>query len=74
MKDNRDIFVLIVCTISMLLGIIGVIVTHNINKDYVTIFVAGFNALFILFWIIIIVIEKRCKGLHIWLNKERNSD
>ena len=69
--DNRDRLVLIVCSLSIFLSVIGTLITHYFfGKNGLLYFVPLFNFAFILLWIISIIVEKNTKSLHQWLNKK----
>ena len=70
--DNRDRLVLIVCSLSIFLSVIGTLITHYFfGNNGLLYFVSLFNFIFILFWIVMIAVEKNTKSLHRWLNKNR---
>ena len=69
--DNRDRLVLIVCSLSIFLSVIGALITHYFfGKNGLQHFVPLFNFAFISFWVIMIIVEKNTKSLHQWLNKK----
>ena len=71
MLDNRDRLVLIVCSLSIFLSVIGALITHYFfGKNGLLYFVPLFNFAFISFWVIMIIVEKNTKSLHQWLNKK----
>ena len=70
-SDNRDKLVLIVCSLSIVLGVIGTLITHYFcGKNDLQHFAQLFNFIFILFWIVMIIVEKNTNSLHQWLNKK----
>lgn len=66
--DNRNWFVFIVCTTSLTIAVIGVFITYFLlGKEYADGFVITWNIIFLCFWLVMIIAEKRNKKLHIWL-------
>lgn len=72
MEDNRDWLVFIICSISIMIGLIGVFIIYiNCGVEVGYWFVTIFNITFILFWIIMIVIDKNNKKFNKWLNNKK---
>lgn len=67
LEDNRNWFVFIVCIISASIAVLGVFITFFLGKEYTDTFVILWNVIFLVFWLVMIIAEKKIKKLHLWL-------
>lgn len=67
LNDNRNWFVFMVCIVSMTIAVLGVFITFFFGREYTDTFVISWNIIFLAFWFVMIIAEKRIKKLHLWL-------
>lgn len=74
LADNRNWFVFIVCTISSTIAVLGtVFIFFNLGKEAMDTFTMAFNIIFITFWVMMILAEKKIKKLHLWMINENDT-
>lgn len=74
LTDNRNFFVFIVCTISSMIAVSGTVsIFFNFGKEAMDTFTIAFNIIFLTFWVMMILAEKKIKKLHIWMINENDT-
>lgn len=71
-RHNRNWFVFVMCSIWVIIALIGVTTTFAINENYLGDYVMFHNMAFCLFWGGAIVVENSNTKFHKWLNSDKN--